>query len=143
MASQILDGTTRYRPDMRDPETRKHLRSPWGTLETALAHRAAMLGELDAGRAVRHEETAGRRRRGVDKLAIPGFVYFVQAGADGPVKVGFAERDVAARLAVLQAGNQSPAPAPGNRGGDAPRRGRPTSPLRGVACPRPVVRADG
>lgn len=32
-------------------------------------------------------------------------IYFVRAGSDGPVKIGFAEIDIAKRIALLQCGN--------------------------------------
>lgn len=48
-----------------------------------------------------------------------GWLYFLQSGPGGPIKIGFTSRHVSARLAVLQVGNPHPLEllrsVPGNR----------------------------
>ena len=41
----------------------------------------------------------------MNKGNLQKMVYFIQVGSDGPVKIGFTERDLAGRLTALQTGN--------------------------------------
>lgn len=74
------------------------VRSQWGTYAYAVRWRAVhALGGAEPPRARRRGEKIPR--------AVSGFIYFVQAGAYGPIKIGWSASHPTVRLATLQSAN--------------------------------------
>lgn len=94
-------GVTRYRAYVRMGN--RKTRGPWtASLDEAKQHRVELLGPVRAER-----EAAVERMlyHGAGKVATQGAVYFVQAGDNGPVKIGHSRGDIETRIQGMQIHN--------------------------------------
>jgi hypothetical protein len=95
-AKLALDGNLRQRLRVRDDLLRRH--------RLDLERRYAELNPGGAGFGVFNTTAPEQRDFWTNRLANPTFIYFIQSGEDGPIKIGFSNQPDR-RLPELQTGN--------------------------------------